>query len=421
MSTSAIQTNTWLQQLPESVRTAVDGNKDGGLDTKEVVDFLEQFLAAVKGTTGTTTAAATGATMATTATSQAPVASTPGSPVSDTEPATSTNPVSGTASTSGTWRDFVFGKSTAGNYAGVMVAPTREIGAGYQVGAFRHQLEGFNEAKFDPAHAEGMTLKMIAARVFEQFDVYSETSFDAVVQAFNDLGIAATKVGFDKIDFGNGEGPVDVIRNAAWLDGDTSAGMAWQWAPENDVDPMNFTMNGGIAPVGTATPGLDGTTPTDGVVAPVDGALPAASLYPGAVDQLDVSAVNWLHANVANWPVTSKITDVEIGASSITIEHSKAGDWPTFNYNGVEIEGNPWVFVNRGGQWYGATYDWLRPGQTEKAVTGDDIGENIKAEPLASWTPKAGELVGFMVSTPARDGNRTSNERSNVVMTRWPA
>jgi hypothetical protein len=176
---------------------------------------------------------------------------------------------------------------------------------------------------------------------------------------------------------------------------------------------MNFTMNGGIAPVGSDT-GVGETTP-------VQGGTPTASLYPGAADQLDLGTVNWLHANVTNWPITSKITDVEIGSDSITIDHTKAGKWPTFNYGGIEIEGNPWVFVNRNGRWYGATYDWLRPGQTEKAVTGNDIGENIKAEPLATWTPQPGELVGFMVSTPARDGNRTSNERSNVVMTRWPA
>jgi hypothetical protein len=119
--------------------------------------------------------------------------------------------------------------------------------------------------------------------------------------------------------------------------------------------------------------------------------------------------------------VTSKITDVEIGSNTITIDHTKSGQWPTFNYNGVQIEGNPWIFVNRGGQWYGATYEWLRSGQTEKGVSASEIGNNIKREPLASWQPRPGEQVGFMVSTPARDDNRTINERSNVVLTEWPA
>jgi hypothetical protein len=237
------------------------------------------------------------------------------------------------------------------------------------------------------------------------------------------LGVPATKVGVDQLDFGNGEGPIDCIRNAAWLDGDTSAGKAWQWAPVNDgTSPRDFTMNGGAVPIA----GSGGTTATGGVTAPVTTGTTqvaggaGASLYPGAVDQLDLSSVEFLHANVSNWPVTSKITDVEIGSDHISIDHSKAGDWPVFNYNGVAIEGNPWIFVNRDGQWYGATYDWNRPGQTSKEINADTIGPSIKAEPLASWRPEPNEVVGLMVSTPARDGSRTRNERSNVVMTHWP-
>jgi len=187
-------------------------------------------------------------------------------------------------------------------------------------------------------------------------------------------------------------------------------------------------MNGGVALTAMAgsPAGAPGTTsPGEGVgsangSATVAG-LGGAQLYPGAVDQLDLSKVQWLNANVSNWPVTSKITDVQIGADTISIDHTKSGSWPAMDYNGVAVEGNPWVFVNRGGQWYGSTYEWLRPGQTEKQVTADGIGENIKVEPLASWTPQPGEPVGFMVSTPARDDSRTVNERTNVVMTTWPA
>ena len=168
-----------------------------------------------------------------------------------------------------------------------MAVPTRTSRRGYSAGPYRHQLEGFNDDKFDPAHAEGMTLKMIAARVFEQFDVYAEDAFDQVVQAFNDLGIPATKVEPDKIDFGNGEGPVDIIRNAAWLDGDKSAGMAWQWAPELDVEPMNFTMNGIAPPIAgqtAATAGATGDRRTAGVASTARRARPAMDtggrLYP---------------------------------------------------------------------------------------------------------------------------------------------
>ncbi|MBI4241518.1 MAG: hypothetical protein HY613_07355 [Candidatus Rokubacteria bacterium] len=106
------------------------------------------------------------------------------------------------------------------------------------------------------------------------------------------------------------------------------------------------------------------------------------------------------------------------GASSgkLCIEHSKAGKWPEKE----GTEGNPWVFAQVGGKWHGATYEWLRPGQTCKGV-GTDIGAYTKKNPLKSWIPAAGEQVGFMVSTPARSSLRTSNERSNVVLLRWGA
>lgn len=411
MTISGVQPNSFLQQLPATVRQTLDSNSDGSIQTGEVVDFLEQLLAALQTSPTDSYATSTGVVNKST-----PV------PLTDTE---SKTPATETETTS-TWRNRIFGFSTSGNYAGVMAVPTQEVATGYTAGAFRHQLEGFNAAKFDPTHPEGMTLKMIAGRVFEQFDVYSDTAIDDVVQALNAAGVSATKIGTDKIDFGNGEGPVDVIRNAAWLDGDKSAGKAWQWGPELDVEPMNFTMQGIAAPIsslaggagntsGTSTTGTPTTAPAGGVTETT-----SPNLYPGSVDQLDLAAVNWLHTDVSSWPATSKITDVDIGSNTITIDHTKSGEWPEMPFGDILVEGNPWVFVNRNGEWYGATYDWLRPGQTEKQVSATDVAENSRQEPIASWTPQAGELVGFMVSTPARDSSRTSNERSNVVLTHWP-
>jgi hypothetical protein len=221
----------------------------------------------------------------------------------------------------------------------------------------------------------------------------------------------------DQIDFANGEGPIDVIRNKAWINGDTSKGKAWQWHPKNrDATAMDFTMLGTGSPAVTSVTGSQAggsTTATTGAG--------SAGLYPGAADQLDLSTVKWLHRNVSQWPVTSQLTDVRIGAEKITLEHTRSGRWPTLKTESGEIEGNPWVFVNRGGQWYGATYEWLRKGQVTKNISGDELGAYTKKEPLTSWTPQPGELVGFMVSTPARTGESTVNERSNVVTVRWPA
>jgi hypothetical protein len=42
------------------------------------------------------------------------------------------------------------------------------------------------------------------------------------------------------------------------------------------------------------------------------------------------------------------------------------------------------------------------------------------AAPLSSWTPKSGEQIGLMVSTPARLGVPAGRERTNVVRVTWP-
>jgi hypothetical protein len=129
--------------------------------------------------------------------------------------------------------------------------------------------------------------------------------------------------------------------------------------------------------------------------------------------------VEWLHADVSGWSVTSKITEIRIDTDTICIEHTKAGRWPEVGGG----EGNPWVFANIGGKWYAATYEYLRPGQICKHIErrGEwGIGAHTKREPLESWVPRKGEKVGFMISTFARDSTRTSNERSNIVMVDWP-
>jgi len=137
-------------------------------------------------------------------------------------------------------------------------------------------------------------------------------------------------------------------------------------------------------------------------------------------DELNLGQVSFLHANISGWPATSKITNVSITGSQVCVYHTKAGKWPVAVLSGVAVEGNPWVVVNINGRWYAGTYEWLRPGQICKGITAGNIGGHIKQSPLASWRPRSGEQIGFIVSTLARDANRTSNERTNVVLIRWP-
>ena len=149
-------------------------------------------------------------------------------------------------------------------------------------------------------------------------------------------------------------------------------------------------------------------------------------------DEIDVSEVTWLHTNVGGWPAASTVTDVrirDVPAGGICIEHTKAGVWPgTRTQGGSNLAGNPWVFGNVNGRWYAATYEWLRPGQICKlTVAGGhgrpsrELGPHIKRPPLDNWVPRSGEMVGFMVSTPARFGPEGPvRERSNIVLVRWP-
>lgn len=122
--------------------------------------------------------------------------------------------------------------------------------------------------------------------------------------------------------------------------------------------------------------------------------------------------------DVLSWPITSKITRVIFTSNQLCIEHTKSGKWPVIG-DPTKFEGNPWVFAQLGSNWYGATYEWLRPGQTCKNITADNIGAHTKQHPIENWTPRYEELVGLMVSTPARDNQRTSNERSNIIVVKW--
>ena len=152
---------------------------------------------------------------------------------------------------------------------------------------------------------------------------------------------------------------------------------------------------------------------------------PAPSPGPTAGDELDLSEVTFLHANVSDWPVTSTVLSLSISSRQVCVHHTKAGQWPTFEPfgPGVPIEGNPWIFAFINGQWYGATWDWLRPGQVCKAATAEEFGrDQIRIYPMdSSWVPKKGDQIGFMMSTRARDQARSAGaERSNVVLTTWP-
>jgi len=97
-------------------------------------------------------------------------------------------------------------------------------------GAYRSTLAGFDHVKIDDPTIRGaMTSKYAAARIFQDYPPMPE-SLPAVVDRLRAQGINATQTDFDKIDFGDGYGPIDVIQGAY-----PGGGVAWQWLPVGEL------------------------------------------------------------------------------------------------------------------------------------------------------------------------------------------
>lgn len=136
----------------------------------------------------------------------------------------------------------------------------------------------------------------------------------------------------------------------------------------------------------------------------------------------DFKGVQWLHTDVSQWRQTATL-DVSVRSTTITLNYNKANTWPgiqvTASTGGqIRVNANPWIFVQRNGTWYAATFEWLTVGQTVKAVRAVQ-GDHIKVPPLNTFVPVHGEVYGFMVSGLARDSRRNVQERSEVKMYRW--
>lgn len=112
-----------------------------------------------------------------------------------------------------------------GGAAGALAKAADPIGGGGN-GAFRSKLAGFNHSKIDdPTIRDAMTSKYVAARIFQDYPPMPE-SLAAVVDRLRAQGIDARQTDHDKIDFGDGYGPIDVIQGAY-----PGGGVAWQWLP----------------------------------------------------------------------------------------------------------------------------------------------------------------------------------------------
>lgn len=173
---------------------------------------------------------------------------------------------------------------------------------------------------------------------------------------------------------------------------------------------------------GTDLQGTAGEVSGDTVSAVSDTTSASASNN-GAANDIPVSSVQFLDADVSGWPQTTTL-NASISGGTLNLKYDQADQWPAASFrakDGGTLNANPWVVVNVGGTWYAATFEWLKTGQTSKptaVVSGS--GGHIVQPPLNTFRPVSGEQYGFMVTTPARGGNRTINERSNISVLTWP-
>ncbi len=136
----------------------------------------------------------------------------------------------------------------------------------------------------------------------------------------------------------------------------------------------------------------------------------------------DLSTVTWLHSNVSSWPATAALASVSMSGGQICLDYDKANVWPIYDLGGTDVVGNPWIFIYENDQWYGATLEWLRPGQTCKSASSV-AGDHIKQWPFdeaSGWTPTSGTTYYFMVSGLARFSERNIEERTALVPFVWP-
>lgn len=133
---------------------------------------------------------------------------------------------------------------------------------------------------------------------------------------------------------------------------------------------------------------------------------------------IKLSDVEWLHTDVSGWKETGKLKSVSTGSGTITLDYDKANVWPAVKVRDNMLNANPWIFVKKGNKWYAGTFEWFRPGQTTKKIASV-ADDHIKESELDGFKPKVGETYGFMVSGLARDENRNTEERTNIVMYQW--
>ena len=134
--------------------------------------------------------------------------------------------------------------------------------------------------------------------------------------------------------------------------------------------------------------------------------------------------------DVFGWPETSTFTQLAFAPGSLTINHSKLGQWPPVNIgNNTLQEATIWFFFQILGVWYAAGAERLRPSQTVKAqdanysVWPHDWWYGSRWGALASFTAFAGQPAAALIAAGSTrvDNRVVVQERTNLLLFSWPA
>jgi hypothetical protein len=151
---------------------------------------------------------------------------------------------------------------------------------------------------------------------------------------------------------------------------------------------------------------------------------------------LSQAAVYNSPADIASWPITTKITHVQMRpsgdpAAGVALTFSAQGSWPGYTPPGWSgsVQYTVWAVVNINGRWYtsGFIEMWAGRPSTGAPILSDfarNWAYDARWGPMMGHQPVPGEQMGFFVSAgDARGSGGTTSvrERSNVVIVSLPA
>lgn len=168
------------------------------------------------------------------------------------------------------------------------------------------------------------------------------------------------------------------------------------------------------------------------LVALLDDVPPPGNGEDGELALREAAIASNADRRIAKWDVTADLQDLRVYWNRIVFPYDQSPPWPVFDPDAERpVVGNLWFMANLQGMdgWYAGTVDWIRPHQKDKRLdvpekhidTAHALPTFIKEGPLGSYVPGIGDPCGFLVSSIARNGLNTVNERSNVLLFDWPS